>query len=125
MNKRFQKQPIPQRFRPAPLATFDLQNAIALHQRGQLVEAERIYRNILKASRNHFDAQHLLGVLRHHQGRNTEALGLIGAALKKKPNEVAALANYGVVCHALKRFDEALACYDKAISLTPNFAPTF
>jgi tetratricopeptide (TPR) repeat protein len=125
MNKRFLKQPIPQRFRPAPLATFDLQNAIDLHQRGRLVEAERIYRNILKASRNHFDAQHLLGILKHEQGRNAEALGLIGGALKKKPNEAAALANYGVVCNALKRFDEALACYDKAVALKPDFAEAF
>jgi tetratricopeptide (TPR) repeat protein len=125
MNKRFQKQPVPRRFRPAPLATFDLQNAIALHQRGQMVEAERIYRNILKASRNHFDAQHLLGILKHEQGRNAEALGLIGAALKEKPNEAAALANYGVVCNALKRFDEALACCDKAIALKPDFEAAF
>jgi tetratricopeptide (TPR) repeat protein len=125
MNKRFQKQPVPRRFRPAPLATFDLQNAIALHQRGQMVEAERIYRNILKASRNHFDAQHLLGILKHEQGRNSEALGLIGAALKEKPNEAAALANYGVVCNALKRFDEALACCDKAIALKPDFEAAF
>src|SRR5262245_14555533 len=96
MNKRSQKQPVPQRFHLAPLATFDLRNAIALHQRGQLVEAERIYLNILKTNPYDFDAQHLLGLLKHHQGRHTEALKLIGAALKKKPDEAAALANYGV-----------------------------
>jgi hypothetical protein len=31
----------------------DLQNAVALHQRGQLNEAERIYRDILGADPNH------------------------------------------------------------------------
>src|SRR5262245_33253261 len=125
MNKRSQKQPIPQRFHLAPLATFDLRNAIDLHQHGTLVEAELIYINILKTNRNAFDAQHLLGLLKHHQGRHTEALKLIGAALKKKPDEAAALANYGVVCNALKRFDEALSCCDKAITVKPDFAGAF
>src|SRR5215472_2756351 len=109
MIKRFQKQPIPQRIRLTPLATFDMQNAVAFLRRGQLDAAERECRKILKTSPNHFDAQHLLGFLKHQQGRNAEALRLIGAALKIKPNEAEALANYGAVCNALKRFDEALA----------------
>src|SRR3974390_1707925 len=104
------------------LGTLDLQNAIALHERGQLAEAEQIYQNILKAVPNHFDAQHLLGVLKHQQGRSAEALELISAALKKKPNEAVALSDYGVVCNVLKRFDEALASCDKAIALEPDFA---
>jgi hypothetical protein len=53
MGKRFQKQrvqqPVPGALAAASKARTDLQNAVALHQRGQLNEAERIYRDILGA----------------------------------------------------------------------------
>ena len=59
----------------------DLQNAIALHQRGQLVDAEAMYRNILRVAADHFDATHLLGVvlLQRHQLVEGEQLVCAGA----------------------------------------------
>jgi tetratricopeptide (TPR) repeat protein len=104
---------------------FDLQNAISLHRRGHLLEAERMYRKILKSAPNQLDAQHLLGVVKHQQGRNAEALELISAVLKKKPNEAVALSDYGLICNELNRFDEALASCDKAIALRPDLAIAF
>src|SRR5258708_3885751 len=100
----------------------DLIDALAFHQRGQLIEAEQIYRNILIGAPDQFDARHLLGVVMHQQGRNAEALEMIGAALQTEPNEVVALSNYGAVLNKLKRFDEALASYDKALALKPDYA---
>jgi protein O-GlcNAc transferase len=35
----------------------------ALHRQGQLAEAERIYRDVLRQQANHFGALHLLGVI--------------------------------------------------------------
>ena len=96
-------------FRQSPMVEADLRNAITLHQRGRLSEAEKLYREVLTAVSDHFDAQHLLGVLKHQQGRGAEALQLIGAALQKRPHEVLALSNYGAVLSALNRFEEALA----------------
>ena len=86
-----------------------LDRAIAHHQRGQLGEAERLYLDILKAEPRHFDAQHLLGVIRHQQGRSVEALALIGAALQVRPDSAQALANQGAVLCELRRYDGALA----------------
>jgi tetratricopeptide (TPR) repeat protein len=103
----------------------DLKNAIALHQRGQLGDAEPIYRKILQAAPHHFDAQHLLGVLKHQQGRNDEAAELIAAALQQRPNEAVALANYGAVLNALRRFTETVASCDKAIALKPDYPEAF
>ena len=37
--------------------------AITLHQQGRLMEAESIYREILRQQPEHFDALHLLGVI--------------------------------------------------------------
>ena len=57
-----------------------LQQAVSLHQQGALDRAEALYRAILKVAADHFDALHLLGVLRQQQGRSQDALRLIAAA---------------------------------------------
>ena len=64
-----------------------LDRAINCHQRGQLPKAEQFYRRILQADSDHFEAQHLLGVLRAQQRRNQEALILLAGALKSKPDD--------------------------------------
>ncbi len=97
-----------------------LQQAIRVHQQGRFDQAERSYEAILKAQPNHFDAKHLLGVLRYQQGRNTEAFDYISAALKLKPDSVAALSSLGLVLRKLGRPNEALASYDKALAIEPE-----
>jgi tetratricopeptide (TPR) repeat protein len=99
-----------------------LQQAVQLHQQGRLDRAERHYKGILAAQPNHFDAKHLLGVLRYQQGRNQEALDHISAALKLNPNSAAALSNFGLVLEKLGRPADALASYDKALALKPDYA---
>jgi tetratricopeptide (TPR) repeat protein len=96
----------------------ELQNAIAAHQRGQLSEAEGLYRKLLKRVPDHFNALHLLGVLKHQQGQNIDAAELISAALRINPNDALVLSNFGAILSELKRYDEALASYDKAITLS-------
>lgn len=100
----------------------NLHEAVELHQRGQFVEAERIYRAVLREMPDHFDALHLLGVLKLQQGRNSEALNLIGAALQKNPNHILALSNYGAVLLALKRFEEAVVHYRNVMAAKPDYA---
>ena len=70
---------------------------MALHQRGDLTGAEKLYVQILTLRPDHFDARHLLGVIRYHQGRNFDALELIGTALKMQPNDPRALSNFGML----------------------------
>jgi tetratricopeptide (TPR) repeat protein len=102
-----------------------LTRAVALHRGGKLAEAEGQYRELLRAQPDHFDAQHLLGILKHQQQRNAEALQLIGGALRGNPDAAEALSNYGVVLAALKRHQEALASYDRAIAVSPGYAEAF
>ena len=45
-----------------------LQEALALHKRGALAEAERRYRQLLEREPRQFDALHLLGVLARQRG---------------------------------------------------------
>src|SRR5580698_6313910 len=91
--------------------------AMESHQRGDLAGAERLYLQVLEAKSDHFEARHLLGVLRGQQGRYEEALGLVGAALKIKPDVPGALSNFGLILHKLKRHQEALASYDRALAI--------
>jgi tetratricopeptide (TPR) repeat protein len=99
-----------------------LERATALHRGGRLIDAETLYREILAADAQHFDALHLLGVLRHQQGRNAEAEKLIRAARAREPRNVSALSNHGIVLNELGRRGEALACYDQALIIAPRHA---
>src|SRR6266545_4205785 len=100
--------------------TAAIQQAAICHQRGLFADAERLYTRVLAAAPDHFDALHLLGVLRQQQGRSVEALLLIAAALKRNADSVDALSNHGVVLDALTRHEEAVASYDRALALMPG-----
>jgi tetratricopeptide (TPR) repeat protein len=95
--------------------------AFAAHRRGDLEEAERLYRQVLEAAPASFAARHMLGVLRAQSGDTSEALELIGAALALKPDAPEALFNYGNVLKGAGRLDEALAAYDRAVSVRPDY----
>jgi predicted O-linked N-acetylglucosamine transferase (SPINDLY family) len=103
----------------------DLQNALALHQRGRLAEAEQVYRNILKMAPDHFGATHLLGTVLLQRGQFIEGERLTAKALQINPNVPSALNNRGFALTELKRFEEALASCDRAIALKPDFADAF
>ena len=109
------------RFLSPEHASLLFQQALNLHQRGQLNEAEDGYRTILRAYPEHPDCKHFLGVLRFQQGRHEEALKHISAALKVQPNNISALANYAFVLISIGRFDQALASYDKVLAIEPNY----
>ena len=97
-----------------------LGEAVALHRRGQLREAERIYARVLKAAPDHFDALNLLGAIKIRQGQFGEAQRLFGAAVKARPDIADGWNNLGQAQHALKRPADALQSFDKARALAPE-----
>jgi tetratricopeptide (TPR) repeat protein len=98
-----------------------LQQAMRLHQAGQLAEADSAYRDILRTDPNHFDALHLSGVVAFQTGRPERAVELIGRAVRRDPSLAAAHHHLGIALCALGRFAEGLQSYDKAISLQRDF----
>ena len=116
------KQPSPSREINRRIHRKSFQQAMQLHQQDKLDQAELCYMAILTAQPNHFDARHLLGVLRFQQGLYTEALDHIGAALQMKPNSVSALSNLSVVLRTLGQNERALASCDKALAIKPDYA---
>jgi tetratricopeptide (TPR) repeat protein/ADP-heptose:LPS heptosyltransferase len=97
-------------------------DAIRFHQRGQLPEAERIYRRILDHDPHHADSLHLLGVLAHQVGRDDVAVELIRKAIAVDKRPAAYHSNLGTALQALGRMDEAAASYRQALTLNPELA---
>jgi protein O-GlcNAc transferase len=98
-----------------------LQDAIGLHQQGQLVQAETLYRQILLSFPNNSAALHLLGVLAHQTGHYKSAIELIGKAIEFNPNDAIYYFNRGISLQELKQFEAAVISYDKAIELKPDY----
>jgi protein O-GlcNAc transferase len=96
--------------------------ALALHQAGQLAEAERLYAEIIAATPGHAASLHLLGVLKFQRGDAAAAVRNFDAALALEPANAFAHSNRSVALAALARFDEALASADTALALKPDHA---
>ena len=100
---------------PADIAAAFAQASL-LHQQGRLKEAALLYQRVRQADAAHFEAHHMLGLLRAQEGDFLEAVKAIGHALKVNPRNQQALTNFGNVLRALGQREEALASYDAAIS---------
>ena len=95
--------------------------ALTLHQRGQLAEAERLYRQVITRQPDHLDALNLLGVLALQSGRNQEAIDLIARALANNDRVADFHNNIAEAYRRCGRFDDAAAHFTKAIELEPTF----
>ncbi len=99
-----------------------LQQALALHKRGTLAEAELRYRELLEFEPQHFDALHLLGVLARQRGQAQLAVGLIERALAVDARQAIAWCNLGTAWQDLGAADRAFAAFDRALALDPGYA---
>ena len=58
-----------------------LEKGVSFHQIGNLLEAEKIYREVITANKNHPDALHLLGLIELQNGNAESAISLIQKAI--------------------------------------------
>ena len=99
-----------------------LQQALALHQQGQLALARAKYDEILAFQPNNAEALHLLGIVAYQTQDHQRAVDLIGQAIALSPYNAAYHSNRGLALHALNKFSAAIASYDKALSINPDYA---
>ncbi len=98
-----------------------IQIAIQHHQRGDLRQAEAIYRQVLQGDPSNPDALHLLGVVSYQAGRNDLAVELIRQAIAVNPDVPDFHNNLGNALRLLGRLDDAISSFRKALSLSPRF----
>jgi tetratricopeptide (TPR) repeat protein len=98
-----------------------LQQAIALHQRGQLDEAERAYRHILTQAPRSFNALAFLGTVHLQRGQSESAAALFEQSLSIQSKQPLALTNLGLALQNIGRLVEALKCFERALKLQPDF----
>ena len=100
----------------------DLETAIHFHQRNELAQASRVYRDILKRDPDHPDALQYLAAICIQVGDLGEAEVLYERAMQAKDCSCVVYANYGSVLHQSGRYDEAIANYEKALAINPDYA---
>lgn len=96
--------------------------AVELHRQGRLIDAEKIYRQILQVQPTQVDALHFLGVACCQLGKRDEAVTLIRRALSHAPDYAGAHNNLGNVYKEMGQGEEATACYRRALAADPNLA---
>jgi tetratricopeptide (TPR) repeat protein len=109
----------PHAARVSLLQTFQV--AFDFHRQGLNLEAERLYRRVLRRDRNHFDALHNLGLILLHRGDVDAAVGLLRKACYQKPNNPDAQNSLGTALQALKRPERAIEHHRKALAIKPQF----
>lgn len=117
-----------QTLQPFPIAAIDtrieheVQRALALHQHGKHADAEPIYQQILQHDPAHFDAMHLLGLVKAQTKSLNEAEALFRQAIRVKPEFAPAHFNIAKVLKNLNRLAEAIESFKIAIHLNPKYA---
>ncbi len=102
-----------------------LQEAIQLHQKGDLSGAGALYRKMLVSYPNHPDALHLLGVIAQQRGDNDKAVNYIAKALSFNPSAAFYHNNLGSAYLNLNKCKEAAQCFETAIRLKPDYVEAY
>ena len=89
-------------------------------KQGKLVQAEEIYRKLIKAGSNNSTVYGNLAVICGKTGRHDEVIALLRQSLVIEPNSPETHNNLGIVLRQKGHLDAAIAAYKKAIELRPN-----
>jgi tetratricopeptide (TPR) repeat protein/SAM-dependent methyltransferase len=98
-----------------------LTRAIELHGRGELAQAENLYRQVLRAVPAHLDSLNLLGVLAIQTGRHELAVEVIGKAIAVNDKVPDFHNNIGEAFRRMGNLERAVDHFTKAVDLEPRF----
>lgn len=99
--------------------------AVNLHEAGQLNEAEQIYRQILETAPEQPEVLNLLGLVAQAKGVQSEACGLFYRALKASPERPDFYYNLAFSFKLDNKPLEALEYFNKAAQLKPDTAEAY
>ena len=98
-----------------------LQSALRFHQAGQLMEAARIYSDIIRGNPQHFEALYRLGLVHLQSGRFGDAEQLLTAAIRLQPQVPETYYVHGCSLQSLERHEDALKSFARALALKPDY----
>src|SRR5688500_1412404 len=87
------------------------------HQGGDVWEAARLYRRVLREDPTHAEALSLLGAACLGLGKPAEAVDLLQQAVRLRPSDAAAHDNLGVGLAGLGQPEEAVASFRRVLRL--------
>ena len=99
-----------------------LEQAVALHQHGDVDAALPLYREVLALEPGNPIAQHFLGVIHYQRGNLAEALPLLEHSVALRGEEPEFHNNLGLALAASDREIDAVAEYRAALALKPDHA---
>jgi predicted O-linked N-acetylglucosamine transferase (SPINDLY family) len=98
-----------------------LQSALRFHQAGQLMEAARIYSDIIRGNPQHFEALYRLGLIHLQSGRFGDAEHLLALAIRLQPQVPETYYVHGCSLQSLERHEDALKSFARALALKPDY----
>lgn len=101
------------------------QQAQTLHQANEIIQAQILYKQILKKSATHAPTLHFLGLSYYQQGKHDKALKYMKQALAQEQEVDLYYGNLGLVQTALGQISSAKKTYKKAIQLNPRYAHAY
>ncbi len=91
------------------------------HQAGNIVEAQRLYEQLLKKTPNDFNAKQLLGTLIASKGNFSSASRLLRESLSINPNQPHVQNNLANCLVKLGHYEEAMTSFQNAINLKEDY----
>lgn len=116
---------IPDANSTAVQAQAKFQEGLALHHKGQLAQAQEIYRQVLTLQPRHFEALYMLGMLAGQTGHSAQAIEWIDQAIKINPGYASAYSNRGNALKDLGQYQVAIDSYNQAIALKPDHVDAY
>lgn len=97
-----------------------LSHALLFHQAGNLVEAEKLYLEILKDAPEDGNVLNLFGFLNVQTNRFSEAVSYLKKAVERYPNFFEAWFNLGLAYKGMNDFENAIFAYKKTLEIEPE-----
>jgi FkbM family methyltransferase len=101
------------------------QRAVAALHAGNLIDAERLFKQLLQAQPKHIGALNFLATVLMQHGRFEEAEHYVRLALQENTASDVTFYNYGIILKSLKRPTEALEQFSRALAINPSNPETW
>lgn len=98
-----------------------INQGLALHQSGRVVEALKVYERVLPMQRNNDELLFIMGTACCQIGDFEQGLNYLKKSTRVNPKNFHAFGNMGKLNADLGRFNEAVINYNKALQIHPDF----